>query len=161
MGEGAADGLRRFALAGACAVGDGVLAGALDLTVRHVGTRHQFGKPLVSFQIVQDYWRRAFAGQTSAKWTIRNPAGSPFADADSFWRRALHDGFIAGTGAELGARDSGLGARDSGLGARDSGLRARDSGFSDSLTGDSTRDLRLDRRPATSDCRLSSVTVIG
>jgi alkylation response protein AidB-like acyl-CoA dehydrogenase len=42
--------LRRFALAGACAVADGVLAGALDLTVRHVGTRHQFGKPLSTFQ---------------------------------------------------------------------------------------------------------------
>ncbi len=49
---GTAEGLRRFALAGACAVGDGVLAGALDLTVRHVGTRHQFGKPLSTFQAV-------------------------------------------------------------------------------------------------------------
>ncbi|ANZ41086.1 hypothetical protein BBK82_38995 [Lentzea guizhouensis] len=45
-------GLRRSALAGACAVGDGVLAGALDLTVKHVGTRHQFGKPLSTFQAV-------------------------------------------------------------------------------------------------------------
>ena len=42
--------LHRFALAGACAVADGVLAGALDLTVRHVGTRHQFGKPISTFQ---------------------------------------------------------------------------------------------------------------
>ncbi|GAA3624756.1 hypothetical protein C8D88_104224 [Lentzea atacamensis] len=47
---GAAEGIRRFALAGACAVADGVLAGALDLTVQHVGTRHQFGKPLSTFQ---------------------------------------------------------------------------------------------------------------
>ncbi|HEX8867278.1 MAG TPA: acyl-CoA dehydrogenase family protein [Lentzea sp.] len=46
----ASDGVRRLALAGACAVADGVLAGALDLTVRHVGTRHQFGKPLSTFQ---------------------------------------------------------------------------------------------------------------
>ncbi|MEV6236176.1 acyl-CoA dehydrogenase family protein [Lentzea sp. NPDC051838] len=46
----AALGIRRFALAGACAVADGVLAGALDLTVKHVGTRHQFGKPLSTFQ---------------------------------------------------------------------------------------------------------------
>jgi alkylation response protein AidB-like acyl-CoA dehydrogenase len=45
-------GLRRFALAGACALGDGLLAGALDLTVAHVGTRHQFGKPLSAFQAV-------------------------------------------------------------------------------------------------------------
>ncbi len=49
---GAADALRRYALAGACALVDGVLAGALDLTVRHVGTRHQFGKPLSTFQAV-------------------------------------------------------------------------------------------------------------
>jgi 3-oxo-4-pregnene-20-carboxyl-CoA dehydrogenase alpha subunit len=48
--RGAAADLRRFALAGACAVADGVLAGALDLTVQHVGTRHQFGKPLSTFQ---------------------------------------------------------------------------------------------------------------
>lgn len=48
--KGSAADLRRFALAGACAVADGVLAGALDLTVRHVGTRHQFGKPLATFQ---------------------------------------------------------------------------------------------------------------
>lgn len=48
--RGAAADLRRFALAGACAVADGVLAGALDLTVQHVGTRHQFGKPLSAFQ---------------------------------------------------------------------------------------------------------------
>lgn len=52
LGAGAAEALRRYALAGACAVGDGVLAGALDLTVRHVGTRHQFGKPLSTFQAV-------------------------------------------------------------------------------------------------------------
>lgn len=48
--HGAAADMRRFALAGACAVADGVLAGALDLTVKHVGTRHQFGKPLSTFQ---------------------------------------------------------------------------------------------------------------
>jgi 3-oxo-4-pregnene-20-carboxyl-CoA dehydrogenase alpha subunit len=46
------DALHRFALAGACALADGLLAGALDLTVRHVGTRHQFGKPLSTFQAV-------------------------------------------------------------------------------------------------------------
>ncbi|MEU7476783.1 acyl-CoA dehydrogenase family protein [Lentzea sp. NPDC042327] len=44
--------LTKYALAGACAVGDGVLAGALDLTVTHVGTRHQFGAPLSTFQAV-------------------------------------------------------------------------------------------------------------
>jgi alkylation response protein AidB-like acyl-CoA dehydrogenase len=44
--------LHRFALAGAAALGDGVLAGALELTTKHVATREQFGKPLAGFQAV-------------------------------------------------------------------------------------------------------------
>ena len=44
--------LRRLAIAGACAYGDGLLAGALDLTASHVRTREQFGKPLATFQAV-------------------------------------------------------------------------------------------------------------
>jgi alkylation response protein AidB-like acyl-CoA dehydrogenase len=44
--------VHRFALAGAAALGDGTLAGALELTTGHVGTREQFGKPLASFQAV-------------------------------------------------------------------------------------------------------------
>lgn len=44
--------LHRLALAGACAVGDGVLAGALELTAAHLGTREQFGRPLATFQAV-------------------------------------------------------------------------------------------------------------
>ncbi|QKT10884.1 acyl-CoA dehydrogenase [Rhodococcus sp. W8901] len=44
--------LRTFALVGAVAIGDGALTGALTLTTRHVRTRHQFGKPLASFQAV-------------------------------------------------------------------------------------------------------------
>lgn len=49
---GSAADLHRFAVAGACAYGDGLLAGALDLTARHVRTREQFGKPLATFQAV-------------------------------------------------------------------------------------------------------------
>jgi alkylation response protein AidB-like acyl-CoA dehydrogenase len=44
--------LQRFAVAGACAYGDGLLAGALDLTAAHIRTREQFGKPLATFQAV-------------------------------------------------------------------------------------------------------------
>ncbi len=52
LGEGALDDLHRCAIAGACALGDGVLAGALALTAAHVGTRQQFGRPLAAFQAV-------------------------------------------------------------------------------------------------------------
>ena len=45
--------------------------------------------------IVKDYWTRAFAG--GGGWTLRTASGQPFKDADTFWRRALHDGFMAGT----------------------------------------------------------------
>jgi 3-oxo-4-pregnene-20-carboxyl-CoA dehydrogenase beta subunit len=42
--------LNRLFLATSCAVADGVLAGALDLTTEHVRTREQFGRPLATFQ---------------------------------------------------------------------------------------------------------------
>jgi alkylation response protein AidB-like acyl-CoA dehydrogenase len=41
-----------FALAGAAAVADGVIAGALALTAEHLRTREQFGRPLATFQAV-------------------------------------------------------------------------------------------------------------
>ena len=44
--------LDRYAVAGAVAVADGVLAQALALTAEHVRTRRQFGKPLATFQAV-------------------------------------------------------------------------------------------------------------
>lgn len=44
--------LHRFAVAGACALGDGAVAGALELTADHVRTRQQFGRPLATFQAV-------------------------------------------------------------------------------------------------------------
>jgi len=49
--EAVAD-LHRLALAGACAVADGALAGALALTAKHVASREQFGHPLAQFQAV-------------------------------------------------------------------------------------------------------------
>lgn len=48
----AAAALRAYTLAGAAALGDGALAGALELTTVHLRTRHQFGKPLATFQAV-------------------------------------------------------------------------------------------------------------
>lgn len=49
---GILDDLYRCALAGICALGDGVVAGALDLTAEHVRTRTQFGRRLAEFQAV-------------------------------------------------------------------------------------------------------------
>lgn len=52
---GGADCLRdlyQLAVAGACAMADGVVAGALALTRDHVVTRRQFGRPLAEFQAV-------------------------------------------------------------------------------------------------------------
>lgn len=44
--------LHRYALAGAAAFGDGLLAGALGLTTTHLATREQFGRRLATFQAV-------------------------------------------------------------------------------------------------------------
>ena len=48
-----------------------------------------------AMEVVRDYWTRAYAGQDG--WTLVDGNGQPFADADAFWRRAVHDGFIPGT----------------------------------------------------------------
>jgi 3-oxo-4-pregnene-20-carboxyl-CoA dehydrogenase alpha subunit len=44
--------LYQLAVAGACALADGAVAGALALTRDHVATRKQFGRPLAEFQAV-------------------------------------------------------------------------------------------------------------
>ena len=44
--------LYQLALAGACALADGAVAGALALTRDHVASREQFGRPLAAFQAV-------------------------------------------------------------------------------------------------------------
>ena len=44
--------LHRIALAAVAAFADGLLSGATELTAKHVSERHQFGKPLATFQAV-------------------------------------------------------------------------------------------------------------
>jgi molybdopterin-containing oxidoreductase family iron-sulfur binding subunit len=56
--------------------------------------------------MIKDYWSRAFQGQTKKTWTIRDQKGNPYASADQFWRHALHDGFVAGTGVLAGSAGS-------------------------------------------------------
>ncbi|RBM16417.1 acyl-CoA dehydrogenase [Prauserella sp. PE36] len=69
--------LHRYTLAGAAAVGDGALAGALALTTTHLGTREQFGRPLATFQAVAqqiaDVYiasRTVHLAATSAVWRL-------------------------------------------------------------------------------------------
>ena len=51
-GPDCAEDLNQLSVAGACALIDGAVAGALALTRDHVATRQQFGRPLAAFQAV-------------------------------------------------------------------------------------------------------------
>jgi molybdopterin-containing oxidoreductase family iron-sulfur binding subunit len=53
-----------------------------------------------AYQVVKDYWSTAFA--STGGWTIRDSSGQDYKDAETFWRRALHDGFIHGTAVTAG-----------------------------------------------------------
>lgn len=46
--------LYQLAIAGACCLADGAVAGALSLTTAHVAAREQFGRPLATFQAVAE-----------------------------------------------------------------------------------------------------------
>lgn len=52
-GDGAVEWTVERALVALAAVQAGVARGALDLAAQHLGTRHQFGRPLATFQAVQ------------------------------------------------------------------------------------------------------------
>ncbi|CAM2879927.1 acyl-CoA dehydrogenase family protein [Skermania piniformis] len=69
--------LHRYRLATVGAVADGLLAGAIGLTAGHVRTRHQFGKPLATFQAVAQQiadvyvtGRTLHVGAQSAAWRL-------------------------------------------------------------------------------------------
>jgi molybdopterin-containing oxidoreductase family iron-sulfur binding subunit len=47
-----------------------------------------------AFETLKGYWENAFGAGT-----FTAPDGAAFASFDKFWRRAVHDGFIAGTAA--------------------------------------------------------------
>jgi molybdopterin-containing oxidoreductase family iron-sulfur binding subunit len=66
-------------------------------------------------QIVKDYWTGAYS--SGAQWTITSPDDEPFANADAFWKRALHDGFIPGTAVTAGGPATPFPASGSGLSA--------------------------------------------
>jgi len=53
-----------------------------------------------AMDLVKAHWTTAFTAQAA---TLRNRHGQAFANAESFWRNALHDGFVAGTSVLAGA----------------------------------------------------------
>ena len=61
------------------------------------------GSGQTAMELVKDYWSRAFAGRTSTAWTLRDAEGRAIPNVDAFWRRALHDGFVASTSTLLTA----------------------------------------------------------
>jgi alkylation response protein AidB-like acyl-CoA dehydrogenase len=85
-----------LAAAGACAVADGVLAGALDLTTTHIRTREQFGRPLATFQAVAQQIADVYAAArtmhlitVSSCWQLdrgqRDGAAERDVDVAAYW----------------------------------------------------------------------------
>jgi 3-oxo-4-pregnene-20-carboxyl-CoA dehydrogenase alpha subunit len=85
--------LYELAAAGACAVADGALAAALELTTTHVRSREQFGRPLATFQAVAQQIADVYSAArtlhlatVSACWRLdtgRDPG--PDTDVAAFW----------------------------------------------------------------------------
>ena len=93
LAEGALPDLYELALAGACAVGDGVLARALAITTAHVAEREQFGRPLATFQAVAQQIADVYIGSRTlhqaalaACWRLETgrPAGADL-DVAAYW----------------------------------------------------------------------------
>jgi hypothetical protein len=82
----ALDELHRCAVAGACALGDGLVAGALRLTADHLRTREQFGRPLATFQAVAQQLADVYLAGRTLHLAARAAA----------WRLAPADVAVAG-----------------------------------------------------------------
>ncbi len=86
-------GLYEHAAAGACAVADGALAAALELTTAHVRCREQFGRPLATFQAVAQQIADVYSAArtlhlatVSACWRLDTGRDAgPDADVAAFW----------------------------------------------------------------------------
>jgi 3-oxo-4-pregnene-20-carboxyl-CoA dehydrogenase alpha subunit len=85
--------LYQLAVAGACALADGALAGALALTRDHVASRRQFGRPLAQFQAVSqqiaDVYiaaRTVHLATVSACWHLAEGRDAAFdLDVAAYW----------------------------------------------------------------------------
>ncbi|OLF18936.1 acyl-CoA dehydrogenase family protein [Actinophytocola xanthii] len=89
LGEaGAAAHLHRFALAGACVLGSGLVSGALELTAAHVRTREQFGRPLATFQAVAQQIADVYVAARTlhlAAWSACSQAGEEDLEVAGYW----------------------------------------------------------------------------
>jgi alkylation response protein AidB-like acyl-CoA dehydrogenase len=89
----AVTGLYQLGAAGACCVADGALAAALALTTEHLRTRHQFGRPLATFQAaaqhVADVYiaaRTLHLASLSACWRLgAGLDAGPDLDVAAYW----------------------------------------------------------------------------
>lgn len=77
IGSSSADRLRRAWEVGIAVEAGAAMLAAVALTVDHVTQRHQFGKPIGSFQAVQHRLARAFGMATGTKWLARRAAAFP------------------------------------------------------------------------------------
>jgi molybdopterin-containing oxidoreductase family iron-sulfur binding subunit len=61
-------------------------------------------------EIVKEFWTKAYSSGQGG-WTFKHPVeGESFANADVFWRTALHEGFISGTSLADGGPATALAA---------------------------------------------------
>ena len=97
LGAGdAVDDLYQLAAAGAAAMADGAVAGALALTTAHVASRQQFGRPLAAFQAVAqqiaDIYitsRTLHLAALAAAWQLsRGPGPAADTDVAAYWTAA-------------------------------------------------------------------------
>ncbi len=74
LGAGSAAALRRAWQVGIAAEVGAMAQAAIELTARHVTDRHQFGRPIGSFQAVQHRLAKSYSNSQATKWLARRGA---------------------------------------------------------------------------------------
>ena len=74
LGAGSADALRRAWQVGIAAEVGAMAQAAIELTARHVTDRHQFGRPIGSFQAVQHRLAKSYSNSQATTWLARRGA---------------------------------------------------------------------------------------
>lgn len=91
LGTSSGDALRRAWQVGIAAEVGATAEAAIMFTAKHVSDRHQFGRPIGSFQAVQHRLAKSYANSQATKWMARRGA----------WY--LHDAFLTATAATFAA----------------------------------------------------------